>query len=99
MHYKLVVTAEMEYLLDECVRYLIEEKKSRKAAVHLLDDVEKMYDILENNLIQGSRLRVASNNSRGWQANKKTHLCVASIIRAMPEKEKLPAMRVVAYYI
>ena len=44
-----------------------------------------------------TRLRVASNPTRGWQAKKKTHLCVASGIRAMPEKEKPPAMRVDNY--
>lgn len=46
-----------------------------------------------------TRLRVASNPTRGWQAKKKTHLCVASGIRAMPEKEKPPAMRVDNYSI
>lgn len=45
-----------------------------------------------------TRLRVAGNPTRGWQAKKKTHLCVASGIRAMPEKEKPPAMRVDNYY-
>ena len=45
-------------------------------------------------MTQETRLRVASNPTRGWQANKKTHLCVASGIRAMPETEKPPAMRV-----
>ena len=35
---------------------------------------------------------------RGWQANKKTHLCVASSIRAMPEAEIPPAKRVDTYY-
>ena len=44
-----------------------------------------------------TRLRVASNPTRGWQAQKKTHLCVASGIRAMPETEKPPAMRVDIY--
>ena len=34
---------------------------------------------------------------RGWQANTQTHLCVASNIRAMPENEKPPAMRVDIY--
>ena len=29
----------------------------------------------------------------GWQANTKTHLCVASIPRAMPEKEIPPVKR------
>ena len=36
---------------------------------------------------------------RGWQANKKTHLCVASSIRAMPEAEIPPAKRVDNYFI
>lgn len=50
-------------------------------------------------MIRETRLRVASNPARGWQANKKTHLCVASGIRAMPEKEKPPAMRVDDYFM
>lgn len=50
-------------------------------------------------MTQETRLRVASNPTRGWQANKKTHLCVASGIRAMPETEKPPAMRVDIYLI
>ena len=49
-------------------------------------------------MTQETRLRVTSNPTRGWQANKKTHLCVASGIRAMPETEKPPAMRVDIYY-
>ena len=49
-------------------------------------------------MTQETRLRVASNPTRGWQANKKTHLCVASGIRAMPETEKPPAMRVDIYF-
>ena len=48
-------------------------------------------------MTQETRLRVESNPTRGWQANKKTHLCVASGIRAMPETEKPPAMRVDIY--
>ena len=49
-------------------------------------------------MILVTRLRVASNPSRGWQAKKKAHLCAASIIRAMPETEKPPAMRVDNYF-
>ena len=30
---------------------------------------------------------------RGWQANSKTHLCVACNIRALPETEIPPALR------
>ena len=40
---------------------------------------------------------MAGKTKRGWQAKKKTHLWVASSIRAMPEKEKPPAMRVDIY--
>ena len=29
----------------------------------------------------------------GWQANRKTHLCVASSTRAMPENETPPVIR------
>ena len=50
-------------------------------------------------MIRETRLRVASNHTHGWQANEKTHLCVASGIRAMPEKEKPPAMRVDDYLL
>ena len=35
----------------------------------------------------------------GWQANKKTHLCVAGNIRVIPENEKPPAMRVDIYFL
>ena len=40
---------------------------------------------------------MASKPARGWQANEKAHLCAASSIRAMPETEKPPAMRVDIY--
>lgn len=50
-------------------------------------------------MTRATRLRVASNPTRGWQANQKTHLCVAGDIRAMPETEKPPARRVDDYYL
>lgn len=49
MHYKLVVTDEMDRLLDERVGYLIKEFKSNQAASHLLDGIEEIYDYLETN--------------------------------------------------
>ena len=49
MHYKLVVTNEMERLLDEHVGYLLKEFGSKQAASHLLDGVEEIYDFLEKN--------------------------------------------------
>ena len=59
----------------------------------------KIKEYIENQLkadretIPETRLRVASNPMRGWQANKKMHLCVACIIRALPETEIPPALR------
>lgn len=49
MHYNLVVTEEMERLLDERVRYLLKEFESEQAASHLLDGIEEIYDYLETN--------------------------------------------------
>ena len=49
MVYKLVVTEEMERLLDEHIGYLLKEFKSSQAATHLLDGVEEIYGYLENN--------------------------------------------------
>ena len=49
MHYKLVVTDEMDKLLDERVGYLMKEFKSNQAASHLLDGIEEIYDYLEAN--------------------------------------------------
>jgi len=37
--------------------------------------------------LKGKRLRVASNQTRGWQAKQKTHLCVASRERLCPKKK------------
>ena len=47
MHYKLVVTNEMERLLDEHVGSLLKEFGSKQAASHLLEGVEEIYDFLE----------------------------------------------------
>ena len=49
MHYKLVVTDEMDRLLDERVGYLMKQFKSNQAASHLLDGIEEIYDYLETN--------------------------------------------------
>lgn len=48
MVYKLLITEEMEFLLNECVTYLLQQFKSPRAAAHLLDEVEKIYNQLEH---------------------------------------------------
>ena len=49
MAYSLIVTEEMEKLLDNCVSYILRKFKNEQAAVHLLDEVDKIYDELETN--------------------------------------------------
>lgn len=56
MHYKLVVTDEMERLVDERVGYLLSEFKSNQAASHLLDGIEEIYDYLEYRAIFGRNI-------------------------------------------
>ena len=41
-------------------------------------------------MIQETRLRVASNHTHGWQANIKTHLCVACSTGLCPKRKNHP---------
>jgi len=54
MIYKLSITEKAENQLDELVNYLLFKHMNRQAAEHLLDSVEKMYDLLEENPFQFS---------------------------------------------
>ena len=49
MHYKLIVTDEIEKLLNKHIEYLLNKFKSKQAASHLLDSLESLYNHLENN--------------------------------------------------
>lgn len=48
MVYNIIATDEMDILLDNCVRYLLNNFKSNQAAEHLLSGVTEIYDTLEN---------------------------------------------------
>ncbi len=52
MAYKLVITEHADELLDSALRYLIYQLKNEQAAVHLLNEVEKIYGRLEENPMQ-----------------------------------------------
>lgn len=52
MHYKVIITERAEELLDKLVNYLLLNIKSRQAAVHLLDSIQKLYGCLEDNPFQ-----------------------------------------------
>jgi len=49
MVYNIIATDEMDMLLDNCVRYLLNKFKSEQAAEHLLTGVAEIYDQLESN--------------------------------------------------
>lgn len=49
MIYKLVITLEMERLIDKSVNYLVNRINSKQAAKHLLDSIDEVYLMLETN--------------------------------------------------
>lgn len=52
MTYKLIVTEHADELLDNILHYLIYQLKNKQAAVHLLDEIQNIYDRLEKNPLQ-----------------------------------------------
>ncbi len=52
MAYELVVTEHADELLDHILRYFIYQFKNKHAAVHLLDEIQNIYDRLEDNPLQ-----------------------------------------------
>jgi plasmid stabilization system protein ParE len=49
MIYKLIITKEMDRLLDKNIYYLIYKLKSKQSAKHFLDSVEKGYSNITKN--------------------------------------------------
>ena len=52
MAYKLNVTEHADELLDHLVDYLVNNLKNEQAAIHILDIVDSIYDILYENPFQ-----------------------------------------------
>lgn len=52
MTYKLVVTERADKLLDNILWYLLYQLKSKQAAGHLLNEIDNIYDRLEENPLQ-----------------------------------------------
>ncbi len=52
MAYNLIITDRADELIDECVNYLINKLKNATAAKHLVDELDKIYDRLEDNPLQ-----------------------------------------------
>ena len=49
MAYKLIVTEHADELLDNILYYLVYQLKNRQAARHLLEEMDSIYDRLEEN--------------------------------------------------
>lgn len=52
MAYNLIVTERADELLDNILYHLVYQLKSKQAARHLLDEINKIYDRLEENPMQ-----------------------------------------------
>ncbi len=52
MAYELIVTEHAADLMDNILNYLIYQLKNKQAAKHLLDEIDSIYDRLEENPLQ-----------------------------------------------
>ena len=52
MAYKLIVTEHANELLDHILHYLLYQLKSEQAAKHLLNEIDNIYNRLEENPLQ-----------------------------------------------
>ena len=66
MVYKLIVTEHADELLDNLVYHLLERLKNEQAARHLLDEIENVYERLEENPLQFPLSRDAYLASKGY---------------------------------
>lgn len=67
MAYKLEITERAEQLLDQLVYYLLYRLKNEQAAGHLLDEISKVYDRLEENPYQFTESRDAYLKSKQYR--------------------------------
>ena len=66
MAYRLVVTEHAHELLDNILHYLIYQLKNEQAAKHLLDEIDIIYDRLEENPLQFPISRDTYLANRGY---------------------------------
>ncbi len=66
MAYKLIVTERADELLDNILHYLIYQLKNEPAAIHLLDEINTIYDRMEENPLQFPISRDTYLANRGY---------------------------------
>lgn len=52
MAYKPIITEHAEELIDQLVSHLLHQFQNEQAAIHLLDELDRLYDRLEENPFQ-----------------------------------------------
>lgn len=67
MAYKLIITEEAERLLDQQIQYLLYRLKNEQAAMHLLDETERIYERLEDNPYQFPQSRDTYLQKTGYR--------------------------------
>ncbi|MCM1187442.1 MAG: type II toxin-antitoxin system RelE/ParE family toxin [Lachnoclostridium sp.] len=66
MAYKLIVTEHADKLLNNILRYLIYQLKNEQAGIHLLEEIQSIYDRLEENPLQFPFSRDTYLANRGY---------------------------------
>lgn len=66
MAYKLIITEHAVELLDELVYHVLYHLRNEQAAKHLLDEIEHIYDRLEENPYQFSESRDMYLKKKGY---------------------------------
>lgn len=67
MVYDLIITEKAEELLDKLVYYLIYRLKNEQAAIHLFENVEKIYERLKENPYQFPESRDTNLKCQGYR--------------------------------
>ena len=67
MVYKLIITHLAEELLDQCVSYILFKFKNEPAAKKMLDEIDKIYNRLEDNPFQFADCRDPFLKSKGYK--------------------------------
>ncbi len=67
MAYKLVVTEHADELLDNILHYLLYQLKNEQAAKHLLDEIDNIYNRLEENPLQFPISRDTYLTNKGYR--------------------------------
>ena len=67
MAYKLIITEKAEELLDNLIYHLIYRLKNTRAAVHLFDSIDSIYDRLDENPFRFPESRDVNLRRRGYR--------------------------------